>query len=41
MTFDYQPKEFLAYDLEEPFRWLVDLPVIHAFEAGVLDLLLI
>ncbi len=26
------------YDLQEPFRWLVDLAVIHAFESGALEL---
>jgi CRISPR-associated protein Cas1 len=35
---DYQTKQSLAYDLQEPFRWLVDLSVIQAFESGVLDL---
>jgi CRISPR-associated protein Cas1 len=35
---DYQTKESLVYDLQEPFRWLVDLSVIHAFESGMLDL---
>jgi CRISPR-associated protein Cas1 len=35
---DYQTKQSLAYDLQEPFRWLVDLSVIEAFESGVLDL---
>jgi CRISPR-associated protein Cas1 len=35
---DYQTKESLASDLQEPFRWLVDLSVIHAFESGALDL---
>ncbi len=35
---DYQTKESLAYDLQEPFRWLVDLSVVHAFESGTLDL---
>jgi CRISPR-associated protein Cas1 len=34
---DYQT-ESLVYDLQEPFRWLVDLSVIHAFESGMLDL---
>jgi len=28
----------LAYDLQEPFRWLVDLSVIQAFESKALDL---
>ncbi len=35
---DYQTKQSLVYDLEEPFRWLADLSVIQAFESGVLDL---
>ncbi|MGA2627606.1 MAG: CRISPR-associated endonuclease Cas1 [Candidatus Bathyarchaeia archaeon] len=35
---NYQTKESLVYDLQEPFRWLVDLCVIHAFESGRLDL---
>jgi len=35
---DYQTKQSLAYDLEEPFRWFVDLSVIQAFESNTLDL---
>ncbi len=35
---DYQTKQSLVYDLEEPFRWLADVSVIQAFESGVLDL---
>jgi CRISPR-associated protein Cas1 len=35
---DYQTKQSLAYDLQEPFRWLVDLCVVQAFESGELDL---
>jgi CRISPR-associated protein Cas1 len=35
---NYQTKQSLAYDLQEPFRWLVDLSVIQAFESGALDL---
>jgi CRISPR-associated protein Cas1 len=35
---DYQTKESLVYDLQEPFRWLVDLTVIHAFESERLNL---
>jgi CRISPR-associated protein Cas1 len=35
---DYQTKQSLVYDLQEPFRWLVDVSVIVAFESGVLDL---
>jgi CRISPR-associated protein Cas1 len=34
---DYQTKQSLVYDLEEPFRWLVDLTVVQAFESGELD----
>ena len=34
---DYQTKQSLVYDLEEPFRWLVDLTVMQAFESGRLD----
>lgn len=29
----YQTKESLAYDLQEPFRWLVDISVIQGFES--------
>ena len=35
---DYQTKQSLAYDLQEPFRWLVDLSVIQAFESKTLQL---
>jgi CRISPR-associated protein Cas1 len=35
---DYQTKQSLVYDLEEPFRWLIDLSVIQAFELKALDL---
>jgi CRISPR-associated protein Cas1 len=35
---DYQTKQSLVYDLMEPFRWLVDLTVLQAFESRVLDL---
>ncbi len=34
---DYQTKQSLVYDLEEPFRWLIDLTVMRAFESGTLD----
>ena len=34
---NYQTKESLVYDLEEPFRWLIDLTVIQAFESGKLN----
>jgi CRISPR-associated protein Cas1 len=33
---DYQTKESLAYDLQEPFRWLVDVSVIQGFESKTL-----
>lgn len=36
-TASAQTAESLVYDLEEPFRWLVDLCVIDAFESGVLS----
>jgi CRISPR-associated protein Cas1 len=35
---DYQTKQSLVYDLEEPFRWLIDLTVMQAFESGTLDI---
>jgi CRISPR-associated protein Cas1 len=35
---DYQTKQSLVYDLQEPFRWIADVAVIEAFESGVLDL---
>jgi CRISPR-associated protein Cas1 len=35
---DYQTKESLAYDLQELFRWLIDLSVVNAFESDALDL---
>jgi CRISPR-associated protein Cas1 len=35
---NYQTKQSLVYDLEEPFRWLIDLTVLQAFQSGVLDL---
>jgi CRISPR-associated protein Cas1 len=35
---NYQTKQSLVYDLQEPFRWLVDLSVVQAFESGALDL---
>lgn len=35
---NYQTKESLAYDLQEPFRWLVDVLVLQAFESGALEL---
>jgi CRISPR-associated protein Cas1 len=35
---DYQTKQSLVYDLQEPFRWLIDVSVVRAFESGALDL---
>jgi CRISPR-associated protein Cas1 len=35
---DYQTKQSLVYDLQQPFRWLVDVSVIESFESGTLDL---
>ncbi len=35
---DYQTKQSLVYDLQEPFRWLIDVSVIDAFESHTLDL---
>jgi CRISPR-associated protein Cas1 len=35
---DYQTKQSLVYDLEEPFRWLIDLSVLQAFESKTLQL---
>ncbi len=35
---DYQTKQSLVYDLQEPFRWLIDISVIEGFESGALDL---
>jgi CRISPR-associated protein Cas1 len=32
-----ETRESLVYDLEEPFRWLVDLTVIQAFESSWLN----
>jgi len=34
---DYQTKQSLVYDLQEPFRWLIDLTVMKAFESRGLD----
>jgi CRISPR-associated protein Cas1 len=34
---EYQTKQSLVYDLMEPYRWLVDLTVLQAFEVGSLD----
>jgi CRISPR-associated protein Cas1 len=35
---DYQTKQSLVYDLEEPFRWIADMAVVDAFESGIVDL---
>jgi len=35
---DYQTKQSLVYDLQEPFRWLADVATIQAFESGLLDM---
>jgi len=35
---DYQTKQSLVYDLQEPYRWIGDVTVIEALESGVLDL---
>jgi len=38
VTLSALTKQSLVYDLEEPFRWIVDLSVVQAFESGALDL---
>ncbi len=35
---NYQTKQSLVYDLQEPFRWLSDISVIEAFESEALKL---
>jgi len=35
---DYQTKEALVYDLQEPFRWIADIAVIEAFESGIVKM---
>jgi len=35
---DYQTKQSLVYDLQEPFRWIADVTVMEAFESRLLDL---
>jgi CRISPR-associated protein Cas1 len=35
---DYQTKQSLVYDLQEPFRWISDISVIEAFESEALKL---
>jgi CRISPR-associated protein Cas1 len=37
-TSDYQTKQSLVYDLQEPFRWIADVAVMESFESAVLDL---
>jgi CRISPR-associated protein Cas1 len=37
-TSNYQTKQSLVYDLQEPFRWIADVAVVESFESGVLDL---
>jgi CRISPR-associated protein Cas1 len=37
-TSNYQTKQSLVHDLQEPFRWIADMAVIEAFESGLLDL---
>ncbi len=35
---DYQTKQSLVYDLQEPFRWIGEVATIQAFESGLLDM---
>jgi CRISPR-associated protein Cas1 len=35
---DYQTKQSLVYDLQEPFRWISDISAIEAFESEALKL---
>jgi len=35
---DYQTKQSLVYDLQEPYRWIGDITTIEAFESGALDI---
>jgi CRISPR-associated protein Cas1 len=35
---DYQTRQSLVYDLQEPFRWLIDVSVVAAFESGTVQL---
>ena len=35
---NYQTKQSLVYDLQEPFRWIADVTVLDAFESSLLDL---
>jgi CRISPR-associated protein Cas1 len=34
----YQTRQSLVYDLQEPFRWIIDYSVITAFESSAIDL---
>jgi CRISPR-associated protein Cas1 len=35
---NYQTKQSLVYDLQEPFRWLSEISVVDAFESDALEL---
>jgi len=35
---DYQTKQSLVYDLQEPYRWIGDVATIEAFESGTVDM---
>lgn len=35
---DYQTKQSLVYDLQEPFRWICDITVLETIESRILDL---
>ena len=35
---DYQTKQSLVYDLQEPFRWIGEIATVQAFESGLLDM---
>jgi CRISPR-associated protein Cas1 len=35
---DYQTRQSLVYDVQEPFRWLTDISVIEAFESEALKI---
>jgi len=35
---DYQTKQSLVYDLQEPYRWIGDVTTIEAFESEALDM---
>ena len=34
---DYQTKQPIVYDIQEPFRWIADAAVMESFESAVLD----